>query len=116
MTVEFSVGLETLKRLVAEFSPLGELSNEAQTRFSFVDRLLKDCLGWSEAGQIRVEVFERGDRTDYECGQPRQLIVEAKKASAPFKFPPRGATAEAFVCLPGLLPVQVQQQLSGELA
>lgn len=89
MTVEFSIGVETLKKLITEFSPLGELSNEAQTRFSFVDRFLKDCLGWSNAGAVKVEVYERGDRTDYECGQPRQLIVEAKKASAPFGFPPR---------------------------
>lgn len=70
---------------------MGELSNEAQTRFSFIDRFLRDCLGWSDAGAIKVEVYEHRDRTDYECGQPRQLIVEAKKASAPFKFPPRGA-------------------------
>lgn len=91
MTVEFSVGVENLKKLITEFSPLGDLSNEAQTRYSFIDRFLKDCLGWSDAGAVKVEVFERGDRTDYECGHPRQLIVEAKKASQLFKFPPRGA-------------------------
>ena len=90
MTIEFSVGLENLKKLIVEFSPLGDLSNEAQTRFSFIDTFLKSCLGWSDAGSVRVEVFERGDRTDYECGNPRQLIVEAKKAESAFKFPPRG--------------------------
>lgn len=93
MTVEFSIGIENLKKIIAEFSPLGALSNEAQTRYSFIDRLLKDCLGWSDAGAVKVEVYEQGDRTDYECGQPRQLIVEAKKAAHQFKFPPRGARA-----------------------
>lgn len=95
MTVEFSVGLENLNKLITEFSPLGELSNEAQTRFSFIDRFLKDCLGWSDSGVVKVEVYERGDRTDYECGEPRKLIVEAKRASTPFKFPPRGVKANA---------------------
>lgn len=93
MTVEFSVAHENLKKLILEFSPLGDLSNEAQTRFSFIDSFLKNCLGWSDSGSIKVEAFERGDRTDYECGFPRQLIVEAKKASAQFKCPPRSNRA-----------------------
>lgn len=47
-------------------------------------------------------MFESGERTDYECGNPRQLIIEAKKASIPFKFPPRGAKASARVNLRSL--------------
>ena len=89
MTIEFSIAQQNLRKLIEEFSPLGDLSNEAQTRFSFVDRFLKDCLGWTDAGSIKVEVYEHGDRTDYECGQPRQLVIEAKRASEPFKFPAR---------------------------
>lgn len=103
MTVEFSVGVQNLNRLIAEFSPFGDLSSEAQTRFSFIDQFLKECLGWSEAGVIRVEVIERGDRTDYECGQPRQLIVEAKRASDFFKFPPRGAKANSRIRIKSLI-------------
>lgn len=88
--MEFSTAQKNLRCLIEEFSPLGELSNEAQTRYSFIDRFLKDCLDWSDAGSVQVEVHEKGDRTDYECGQPRQMIIEAKKASSPFKFPPKG--------------------------
>lgn len=88
--MEFNVAQKNFRALVEEFSPLGALSNEAQTRYSFLDHLLKDCLGWSDSGSVRVETFERGDRTDYECGQPRQMIVEAKRASTPFNLPPKG--------------------------
>lgn len=90
MSVEFSVAQAKLKQLVTEYSPLGELSNEAQTRFSFVDRLLQECLGWPN-DEIKVEVHEDGERTDYECGNPRALILEAKRSSSVFKIPPRSA-------------------------
>lgn len=103
MSLEFSVGAKNLQRLIAEFSPFGDLSNEAQTRFSFIDQFLKECLGWSEVGVVRVEVIERGDRTDYECGQPRQLIVEAKRASSEFRFPPRGAKTNARIRIRSLI-------------
>lgn len=89
MNIEFSVAQENLRKIVEEYSPLGELSNEAQTRFSFIDRLLQECLGWPNI-LIRVEVSEGGERSDYECGAPRSLIVEAKRSSRPFDFPPRG--------------------------
>jgi GTPase SAR1 family protein len=89
MSIEYSEGLENLKKLVAEYSPLGELSNEAQTRFSFVDLFLRNCLGW-EVVETKVEVTQAGERTDYECGSPRALIIEAKRSADQFKFPPRG--------------------------
>ena len=31
MTVEFSVGVQNLNKLIAEFSPFGDLSNEANS-------------------------------------------------------------------------------------
>lgn len=88
MTIEYSVARSNLEKLIQEFSPLGDLSNEAQTRFSFIDKMLEECLGWARS-EIRVEVYEDGARTDYECGQPRALIVEAKHAKSPFRIPPK---------------------------
>ena len=94
MTIEFSVALEALKGLVSEFSQFDEPTNEAQTRFAFINRFLTECLGW-RYDQIRVEVYENGERTDYECGDPRQLIIEAKRADCSFEFPPRGKKANS---------------------
>ena len=65
--------------------------NEAETRFHFIDRLLKECLGWSHE-EIRVEETEGGDRADYELGAPRSAIWEAKRSSLPFDIPARRKT------------------------
>lgn len=102
MTVEYSVAQASLRELVLEFSPIGDLSNEAQTRFSFIDRVLTDCLGW-EREKIHLEVYENGDRSDYECGSPRQLIVEAKRAGKALNLPPRGKNARSKVSLRSIL-------------
>jgi GTPase SAR1 family protein len=92
MTIEFSIAEQVFHDLVDEFSATTLDANEAQTRFSFIDRLLIESLGWQREN-IKVEVYENGDRTDYECGSPRQLIVEAKKASSSFSFPPRSSNS-----------------------
>lgn len=89
MTIEFSVAQQAFKSLVETFQAEGFEINEAQTRFSFIDRLLTEALGWPRS-EIKVEHFEGGERSDYECGNPRQLIVEAKRADTSFNFPPRG--------------------------
>ena len=88
MSIEFSIAKSNLNTLIHEYSPLGDLSNEAQTRFSFIDKFLEVCLGWSRA-EIKVEKHEEAGRTDYECGSPRVLIVEAKTSATPFKLPPK---------------------------
>lgn len=88
MSIEFSVARSNLTTLIQEYSPLGDLSNEAQTRFSFIDRLLQDCLGWQRE-EIKVEKYEQSGRTDYECGLPRALIVEAKSSESLLKLPPK---------------------------
>ena len=88
MTVDFSLARSNLEKLIHEYSPLGELSNEAQTRFSFIDKFLEDCLEWPRS-EIKVELYEDGGRTDYECGTPRMLIVEAKTSKSALKLPPK---------------------------
>ena len=88
MTVEFSVARQNLEKLIHEYSPLGDLSNEAQTRFSFIDKFLEECLDWPRS-EIKVETYEDGNRTDYECGSPRMLIVEAKKSQTALRLPPK---------------------------
>src|SRR5687767_3475943 len=88
MPIEFSVARSNLDKLIQEYSPLGELSNEAQTRFAFIDRFIRECLDWPDS-EIAVEVYEDGGRTDYECGKPRTLIVEAKASRDPLRIPPR---------------------------
>lgn len=80
-------GRRNLGDLIIRVAPLGELSNEAETRFHFIDSLLTDCLGW-ETQDIHVEMHEDGDYADYELGRPtRALIVEAKKSGLRFAFP-----------------------------
>ncbi|MYM30335.1 hypothetical protein GTP58_18550 [Duganella sp. CY15W] len=90
MTIEFSLAEQVFRELVDEFAAIILDANEAQTRFAFIDRLLVESLGWPRE-HIKVEVYEGGDRSDYECGAPRQMIVEAKKASSSFSFPPRAS-------------------------
>lgn len=88
MTVDYSIARSNLDKLIQEYSPLGELSNEAQTRFSFIDKFLEDCLEWPRS-EIKVEKYEGGTRNDYECGAPRMLIVEAKTSQSELRFPPK---------------------------
>lgn len=107
MNTEFSLAKKMLQELITEFSPLGELSNEAQTRFQFIDRLLIDCLGWART-EIKVEVFENGDRSDYECGDPRQLILEAKRAGKCFEIPPRRERSSKKMKLRSLMEFNVE--------
>jgi hypothetical protein len=89
-------GKEGLRKLIVEYSPLGPLSNEAETRFQFIDELLTACLGWQRQ-DIHVEVSEDGERTDYEIGSPRAAIWEAKKSSLAFQIPARRKTQTGIV-------------------
>ncbi|WP_313139724.1 hypothetical protein [Stenotrophomonas sp.] len=75
-----------LQRLAQEALGLGANYNEATARFRLIDAILVDVLGWNKHG-IAVEKFDRGDYTDYECGSPCQLLVEAKRASVSFTLP-----------------------------
>ena len=90
MSIEYSVAHDNLKKLVSAYSESGEQANEAQTRFSFIDRMLEECLDWPKS-ETEVEVFESEGRTDYELGRPRIFIVEAKASRDGFKIPPKRA-------------------------
>lgn len=76
----------SLERLVNVPSVMDVNANEATVRFRLIDSIVTDVLGWDRAG-VEVERYERGDYTDYECGSPRSLIIEAKRASTHFLLP-----------------------------
>lgn len=90
MSLEYSVANENLKKLILEFAEIGSAANEAQTRFSFIDKLLEECLDWPRS-ETEVERFESEGRTDYELGRPRIFIVEAKARRDGLKIPPKRA-------------------------
>ena len=75
--------IDELKKL---FEKYADYENEAEVRFHFIDEFLEKCLLWRK-DEIIVEKYEDGSRTDYELGQPRQVIVEAKKDSIDFNIP-----------------------------
>lgn len=57
---------------------------EADTRSKFIDTVLLNCLGWSEA-DIRRELSKDGKRLDLLLSTTRPvLVIEAKKASVEF--------------------------------
>lgn len=60
--------------------------NEATARFQIIDRILTEVLSWDRKG-VSVEKHHRGDFTDYECGAPVRLLVEAKRESIGFTLP-----------------------------
>lgn len=68
--------------------------NEATARFQLIDLILTDVLGWDRSN-VSVEKHDRGDFTDYECGTPVALLVEAKRGDVGFSLPlgtPSGPT------------------------
>lgn len=60
--------------------------NEADTRFHIIDEVLQS-LGWLNSS-IKLEKHFNGEYTDYELGNPRKIIIEAKRTSVTFTLPP----------------------------
>lgn len=84
-------GKEGLQRLRNELAETGQgFRNEAQTRLDVINRLVVDCFGWNgeKRTRVQVEVYERGEFSDYELGSPRCTIWEAKRESIGFELPP----------------------------
>lgn len=75
-------GLRNLKELTAAFNKKQSSWNEAETRFQFIDSFLTDCLGWDKS-EIHVEQRLENSYTDYELGEPRAAILEAKREGDP---------------------------------
>ena len=84
--MNYEDGLAALERLIVDAEPVGDDANEATVRFRIIDSLITEVLGWQK-GVVQVERYERGDFTDYECGSPTELIIEAKRASNHFLVP-----------------------------
>ncbi|MEM7994311.1 hypothetical protein Q4R33_18150 [Morganella morganii subsp. sibonii] len=76
-----------LQKLISDLDKDDMKRNEAQTRFHIIDILLKECLNWD--GYIQVENYESDNGfTDFELGNPRKIIVEAKREGVSFEIPP----------------------------
>ncbi|HHR6030411.1 TPA: hypothetical protein ACS70J_002689 [Providencia alcalifaciens] len=92
---------EILQELINTVGNEGIERNEAQTRFHIIDIILKECLNWN--GCIQVEQYESGNGfTDFELGNPRKVIVEAKREGVSFEIPP-GRSIKNTIDIPSLL-------------
>lgn len=65
-------------------------SNEAQTRFDVIDRMIREVLGW-EHGQISVEEYSDGEKAGYVDYLLRSgdqtIVIEAKRMGSAFPSP-----------------------------
>jgi hypothetical protein len=85
-TTDISSGRKALEALLKDVADHAPEWNEAETRLHFIDRFVIECLGWSR-DVLRVEVAQGRSYTDYELGQPRAVIWEAKREGAYFELP-----------------------------
>jgi predicted type IV restriction endonuclease len=85
-TVSLDKGKRALDRLLARLSQRSIDWNEAETRFQFIDPFLTNCLGWPKS-LIHVERASGREYTDYELGEPRVVIWEAKREGIYFELP-----------------------------
>ena len=84
-TVSLDKGRKALSSLVSKYEAKQVEWNEADTRFQFIDLFLTKCLGWPR-DVIRVEKHQDGQYTDYELGNPRAIIWEAKREGKYFEL------------------------------
>ena len=85
-TVSLDKGQKALDCLLADMEKKQINWNEAQTRFQFIDPFLVNCLGWPKQ-MIHVEQPQGREYTDYELGEPRAIIWEAKREGKYFDLP-----------------------------
>lgn len=85
-TVDLTAGQARATALFEEFKGKTASLNEADTRFRLINTFIQECLGWPTI-EIRNETYTDGDYIDYLLGEPRSLVIEAKKAGIYFDFP-----------------------------
>lgn len=85
-TVTLDNGRKAIDRLMADLEQKKPDWNEAETRFQFIDPFLTRCLGWPRP-MIHVEQAQDRHYTDYELGEPRAIIWEAKREGRYFDLP-----------------------------
>ena len=82
----YDICLQHMQTLAEQYGQSDISRNEAQTRFDIIDGLLIGCFGW-EKEEIKVEEPHGNEYTDYVLGNPRLMIVEAKRESIHFDLP-----------------------------
>ena len=86
-TTTIADGQVALEALVKEINESKLDWNEAETRFHIIDRIIVDCLGWPRES-IRLEQGQKHRAfSDYELGNPRCAIWEAKRQNRTFELP-----------------------------
>ena len=89
---DMAAGETALNTLVASMPAEAATWNEADTRHRFIDVLIHDVLGWDRAIS-RLERHEGGEYSDYELGQPPEVVLEAKRAGVCFEIPHEGTAS-----------------------
>ena len=79
-------GQKALEHLIGDVAASELDWNEAETRYQIIDRIIVDCLGWPRE-LLRLERPQDRTYADYELGQPRCAIWEAKRQDRAFELP-----------------------------
>ena len=86
-TTTIAEGSEALVRLLKDIAESELDWNEAETRFQIIDRIIVECLGWPRESLRLEQGQENRAYCDYELGEPRCAIWEAKRQNRTFELP-----------------------------
>nr|WP_321401134.1 hypothetical protein [uncultured Desulfobacter sp.] len=101
MMTSMASGKKKLKELIDNLSKNSTDMNEAETRFHIIDKIINSCLGWPKE-ITHVEIAQERKYTDYELGEPRIAIWEAKREGKTFELP-ANPDRKLLVDLPSIL-------------
>jgi AAA ATPase domain len=106
------MGYARMRELAEELASSTQERNEATTRLHLIDRLLFDCLGWTQA-DTEVEDHQDGQFADYVLDKhSRRLVLEAKKEGVCFELPDGlsdNVSLETLYALGGAVTAALQQ-------